>query len=104
MSETRIPLSTLDAVGITRLETDNGQAIALVSIGDAFYAIDDLCTHGEASLSEGELDGFEILCPYHMGAFDVRTGEATRSPCSVDIAIYTVQRDGDEIVIARNRP
>ncbi len=99
MNARRLAAACLNRDGITRFELPDGRAIAVYQIGDALYATADLCSHGEASLSEGELDGFEILCPFHMGAFDVRTGEATRSPCSVDIARYAVTRDGDDIVI-----
>lgn len=79
-----------------KVELDDGHVIAVYNLKNAFYATDDLCSHGEASLAEGILeDDFQILCPFHMGGFDIRTGEATTSPCQIPIRAYdVVQVDG----------
>jgi p-cumate 2,3-dioxygenase ferredoxin component len=54
-----------------------------------FYTFEDCCTHGQASLAEeGELTGHTIECGWHAGQFDVRTGEAIASPCTIDLQIY----------------
>ena len=55
-----------------------------------YFATDDTCTHGNASMAEGDIDGSEVYCPFHMGAFDIRTGEATVAPCSVPLKTYEV--------------
>lgn len=55
--------------------------VALYRLSDGYYATDDVCTHGDASLSEGDIDGDEIVCPFHLGRFDIRSGEATVAPC-----------------------
>lgn len=68
----------------------DGRTLAVYRLDDGFHASDDLCTHGEASLSEGEIEGCEIICPFHLGAFDIRTGEATRAPCTQPLRIYAV--------------
>jgi nitrite reductase/ring-hydroxylating ferredoxin subunit len=78
---------------------DSGVAIALYHLTDGFYATDDLCSHGEASLSEGEIDGHDIVCPFHLGAFCIRTGKATAAPCSVPIRTYQVSIVGDDVCI-----
>ncbi|MFW7269652.1 non-heme iron oxygenase ferredoxin subunit [Gluconacetobacter sp. Hr-1-5] len=95
----RITMSRLDSDGITRLELTDGRVIAVYEIDGKYYATDDLCSHGQASLADGELDGFEILCPFHLGSFDIRTGRAIRAPCSVNIVAYQVISDGDDIII-----
>ena len=64
----------------SRLFSVNGLDIALFRVEDNFYALDDLCSHGPGSLSEGYLDGFNIECDFHNGAFDIRTGEVTAPP------------------------
>ena len=80
------------------------QEIAVCRIGDAVYAFDDMCSHGASSLSEeGELDGFSIVCGWHAGAFDVRTGAAVSAPCTRAIQTYKVEdRDGDIFVLVKD--
>jgi nitrite reductase/ring-hydroxylating ferredoxin subunit len=58
-------------------------------LSDEFFVIDDTCTHGEASLSDGELfSNGEVSCPFHGGTFDVRSGAACKYPCVVPIKTY----------------
>ncbi len=80
---------------IRRFEID-GRAIAIYNIAGAFYATDDTCTHGLASLSEGELDGDVVECSLHFGAFHVPTGMPAGAPCSVPLKVYRTEvRDGE---------
>lgn len=68
--------------------------------GGEFRATDDLCTHGQAFLSEGWLtDEGHVECPLHGGCFDVRTGEATMAPCEIPIRTYEVRVDGNELFV-----
>ena len=57
-----------------------GKQIAVFNINGDFFAIDNMCTHEEASLAEGEISGHEVTCPLHGAKFDVRTGEAIAAP------------------------
>jgi nitrite reductase/ring-hydroxylating ferredoxin subunit/putative sterol carrier protein len=69
--------------------------LAVFNAGGTFYVVDDTCTHGMASLSEGTLDGEIIECPWHAGAFDLRTGEPAAAPCTVPLRTYAATvRDG----------
>lgn len=62
---------------------------------DEFYAINDECTHQEASLAEGYLEGTEIECPLHAGTVCVKTGKATGMPIITDTVAHQVDvRDG----------
>ncbi|RJG08285.1 non-heme iron oxygenase ferredoxin subunit [Massilia cavernae] len=64
---------------------------AIYRVGDAFFASDDRCTHAEASLSdEGYLEGFTVVCSWHDGAFDIRTGEVKALPCGKALRTYPV--------------
>ncbi len=76
-----------------------GKRIGLVNLSGSIHAIDDTCTHAEASLSEGEISGDEIVCPLHFATFDVRTGECTGPPADEDVATYTVRVVGDDIEV-----
>ncbi|MGE0278835.1 MAG: non-heme iron oxygenase ferredoxin subunit [Nitrospiraceae bacterium] len=70
-------------------------AVCLYKVDGKVYATDDLCTHGQASLADGYLEGDEIVCPLHDGRFCVRTGKATGAPCTVDIKSYSaIIKDG----------
>lgn len=73
--------------------------VALVRIGDEFYAIGDRCSHEDYSLAEGELwpEEREIECPRHGSTFDLRTGEACSFPATKPVPVYEVVVDGDEV-------
>lgn len=81
---------------IHRVELDDGHAIALYLLDGEIFASDDLCTHGEASLAEGEIEDGKVVCPFHLGSFDIRTGVPCAAPCSIALKVYPVViRDGD---------
>ncbi len=93
---------TTDEVGEdfpTRVELEDGLAIAVYRVDGAFYATNDRCTHGEASLSDGLVDGHVIECPFHSGTFDIRTGKALTFPCTEPVAVYPVRLEGDRILV-----
>lgn len=85
---------------IRPVELTDGRVIAVYNVEGQYFATDDLCTHGDASLAEGEIDGCHIVCPYHMGTFDIRTGEPTGAPCSIPLKTYVVTVKNGEILIA----
>ena len=76
-----------------------GYHVALYRVGNEYYATGNVCTHAEALLSDGMLDGCEIECPLHMGRFDIRTGEALTSPVEIDIPVYPVRVAGGRLEI-----
>jgi nitrite reductase/ring-hydroxylating ferredoxin subunit len=84
---------------IKRVELPDGRAFAIYRLDDSFFVTDDLCTHGDAMLSEGMIEDGQVICPYHQGAFDIRTGEATGAPCSLPIRTYSVHVVDGEIQI-----
>ncbi len=81
-----------------RLEK-NGQSICVARIADEVFAIGDTCTHGQASLSEGDISGFRIECWLHGAEFDVRTGEAVGLPATEPVKSYHVHIDADAVTI-----
>jgi naphthalene 1,2-dioxygenase system ferredoxin subunit len=76
-----------------------GRAIALYQVDGAFYATEDRCTHGLASLSDGVVDGELIECPLHFGAFNIRTGAAAAAPCSVAIRTFAVREEAGQLLV-----
>jgi nitrite reductase/ring-hydroxylating ferredoxin subunit len=75
---------------IRRIDLTNRPSIAVYNVAGTLYATDDTCTHGDASLADGEIDGEEIICPYHAGAFNIRSGLATSGPCEAPLTTYAV--------------
>ena len=75
--------------------------IALVRIGDDFYAIGDRCSHADYSLAEGEVldDDLEIECWKHGSAFSLKTGEPNSLPATRPVPVFDVKvEDGDVYV------
>ena len=68
-----------------------GKSIVIVNIAGQFFAIADVCTHDDGPLGDGDIEGFNIVCPRHGGEFDVRTGQAVQMPAVVDIPAYPVR-------------
>jgi nitrite reductase/ring-hydroxylating ferredoxin subunit len=54
--------------------------IVLCHTRDGIFALDNVCTHAFARMSEGYLRGTRLICPLHGGSFDVQTGCALGSP------------------------
>ena len=73
--------------------------IALVRIGDDFYAVGDRCSHADFSLSEGEVwpDELEIECWKHGSTFSLKTGEPQSLPATRPVPVYDVRVQGDEV-------
>ena len=77
----------------------DGVAVCVVRVGDEVFAINDTCSHSDASLSEGEVSGFKIECWLHGAEFDLRTGDALTPPATSAVAKYDVTNDGALVTI-----
>jgi 3-phenylpropionate/trans-cinnamate dioxygenase ferredoxin subunit len=76
-----------------------GVRIAVFNVGGTYYAIDDVCTHAGASLSEGCVEGSVVRCPRHDAEFDLRTGEPLTPPADSPVRTYPVFIEGDDIKV-----
>jgi 3-phenylpropionate/trans-cinnamate dioxygenase ferredoxin component len=85
--------------GQARLIDMKGKQIALFNVDGEFFALDNMCTHEEASLAEGEICGHEVTCPLHGAKFDIRSGEVLGPPAYDDVASYTVRVSGGDVEI-----
>jgi nitrite reductase (NADH) small subunit len=74
-----------------------GKKIALFNVDGKFHAIDNTCTHRGGPLSEGELEGDEVTCPWHGAKFKVSTGEVLSPPASQGVNSYKVRVNGPDI-------
>ena len=87
--------------GAARRVVVDGRPVALVRIGERVHAIDDVCSHAEVSLSEGDVDVEEcaLECWKHGSLFDLETGEALTLPAIKSVAVHRVTVDGDDVVV-----
>ena len=67
------------------------KSLVIFNIADQFFAIGDICSHDDGPVGDGDLEGFNVVCPRHGGEFDVRTGKAVQLPAVVDIPAYPVK-------------
>jgi 3-phenylpropionate/trans-cinnamate dioxygenase ferredoxin subunit len=89
------PLSQLARGDAMRLETRPPIAVFHTEEGELF-AIDDTCTHQDASLADGYVEGCEVECPLHASKFDLRTGAVDAPPAKLPVRVHAVEvRDGD---------
>jgi naphthalene 1,2-dioxygenase system ferredoxin subunit len=80
-----------------------GEAVCLYNVAGAIYATHDVCTHGQASLADGFVDGEEIECPLHQGRFHIPSGKAVRAPCTVDVRTYPLKIEKGGVFIRSER-
>jgi naphthalene 1,2-dioxygenase ferredoxin component len=95
-----------DALAVEDLPTDDvwpvevaGRDIAIYAVGGQVYATDNLCTHGNARLCDGFLEGHEIECPLHQGKFDVRDGRATWEPACAPLRCHPVKIERGRVFV-----
>lgn len=87
--------------GALRVDREGRPPLAVFRVGGRFFVTDDTCTHGEASLSEGEIDVEEAVveCPWHAGAFALATGAPCGAPCTLPLRVHRFELRGDAIVL-----
>jgi nitrite reductase/ring-hydroxylating ferredoxin subunit len=89
--------------GRLKLVDVQGTRVAVANVGGSFYAFSDECTHDGGPLSEGDLEGEIVTCPWHFSRFNVRTGEIVESPAEEVVATYEVKVEGDAILVGPQR-
>ena len=82
------------------MAVDVGQErILLANVDGNVHAIEDICSHAYASLSEGDLNGEEVECPLHGSAFNLLTGEAMSPPADESVKVYQLRIEGPDILL-----
>jgi 3-phenylpropionate/trans-cinnamate dioxygenase ferredoxin component len=81
-----------------------GDLVGVFRCGDSFFAINDVCTHEEAYLTEGEFDcdDLEVECPLHGSRFDVTDGSVRILPATKPTVTYEVKIEGDSVLVGSN--
>ena len=90
----------IEEEGVLRVDLGEKSLAIYRSPDDTFFATDGYCTHERTHLADGIVDGYDIECPLHFGAFDYRTGDPTVAPACVALKTYPVQvEDGSVYVL-----
>ncbi len=88
-----------DVADGSALKIKGPNPIALFRVGDEWFATDDTCTHAKFSLSEGYVEGAEIVCALHEARFCLRTGRVLSPPATVALRTYPVRVEAGEVFI-----
>jgi nitrite reductase/ring-hydroxylating ferredoxin subunit len=77
----------------------DGIAICLARSQGEVFAISDICSHADVSLSEGDVEDGTVECWLHGSRFDLRTGQPTSLPAVKPVATYPVVVEGDDVFV-----
>lgn len=86
-------------IGTTKKFVLNTGDILLANVDGEIYAVDDMCTHEDSSLSLGCLKGELVSCTLHGSRFNVRTGEPMEEPATETLQRYKVRIHNQRIEI-----
>jgi 3-phenylpropionate/trans-cinnamate dioxygenase ferredoxin component len=99
-------LADVKEPGSLRVELDDPsgpEAVAVVRFEGEVYALEDVCSHAEVPLTDGDVEEFlgapTIECYLHGSCFDLRTGEPTNLPATEPVPVYPVRVDGDDVFV-----
>lgn len=100
-----VKVATVDQIAPgTALRVEVGdEPVAVFNLDGEFYAIGDVCSHEEASLSEGDVFGEVVECPLHGAEFDIKTGAARTLPAVTPVPTFPVKIQDDSIFIGVSR-
>ncbi len=77
----------------------DGDPVLVTKVDGEFFAIGDVCTHAQCHLSDGWVEGSEVVCPCHHAKFDLETGEATRPPATEPEPTFDVAVDDGTVYV-----
>ena len=109
MAFTRLfSLADVKEPGALRGELDGREAVAVVRFEGEVFAIEDVCSHAEVALSEGDVEEFKgaptIECWLHGSCFDLTSGRPTNLPATEPVPVYPVRVDGDDVFVDVDTP
>ncbi|TXH68342.1 MAG: nitrite reductase small subunit NirD [Thiothrix sp.] len=78
----------------------DGNEIGIFKVNDSFYAIEDICPHAYALLTQGFIDGDNVECPLHEAVFHIPSGKCLKAPAERDLKTYPIRIEGNQVLIA----
>jgi 3-phenylpropionate/trans-cinnamate dioxygenase ferredoxin subunit len=91
-------LSDVPEEGAIRVDLD-GKPICIARSQGEVFAVSDICSHADVSLSEGDVEDGTVECWLHGSRFDLRTGRPTGLPATKPVATYPVTVEGDDVLV-----
>ena len=85
--------------GEMKMVTLDEEDILLANVDGKIHAVSDLCSHADASLSDGYIEEGEVECPLHGSRFNLTTGEALNLPADEPLKVYEIKVEGDDIFV-----
>lgn len=76
-----------------------GNKIGIYFVDNEYYAIEDVCPHAFALLSQGFIEGCQVECPLHEATFDITNGKLLGGPADRDLQTYQVKTEGEDIMV-----
>ena len=94
-------IATLESLaeGAGKCFSVDGQRVAVFKVEGSVHAIDDRCSHAEASLAAGELFGTDVECPRHGAEFDIVTGRPGSLPATKPVSVYPTEVREDSVFV-----
>lgn len=99
-TETTLRLDELEEGSMKAVDL-GGEQVVVAKVGGECFAFGGLCTHEDAPMAEGTLEGATVTCPWHFSEFDVKTGAVLGGVADKPLPSYEVRVDGDEIRIVK---
>ncbi|HLC39852.1 MAG TPA: Rieske 2Fe-2S domain-containing protein [archaeon] len=97
-----VKVATTDKISEGRkMKVDvNGIEIMLTNVSGKIYALEDVCSHEQCSISDGDLEGFVITCPCHGAKYDVRNGNGFKeTPWGLGQETFEVKIEGKDVFV-----
>ena len=91
-----------EALVVPRETAGTADDIAVILSGGRYFAVDNSCTHAQASLAEGWIEAGCIECPLHSAAFSLESGAALTPPARTGVATHTITVAGDALMLTPN--
>ncbi len=82
-----------------KLVDAGGQSIAIFDLGGNYYAIENTCPHRGGPLAEGEMNGEEVICPWHGARFNIKTGAVLAPPAPQGVKSFPVRVTGEDVEV-----
>jgi 3-phenylpropionate/trans-cinnamate dioxygenase ferredoxin subunit len=91
-------LDEIPEEGALRVEL-GGKPLCIARSQGEVFALSDICSHADVSLSEGDVEDGTVECWLHGSRFDLRTGAPTGLPATKPVATYPVTVEGDDVLV-----